>query len=127
MGKKFIGKRVRLIVGDGPVPEDDPETIIGQDNTVQISKKEAKKYNTIIGEKIEVGTKGQIDEDVRSVINTLKTSNEPNKEKIIEAGKKVIGEKQKNKKLKRLKELVTLSKDVTIIATYIAKLIHFIN
>ena len=28
--KTFVGKRIRIIIGDGPMPEDEPDTIIGK-------------------------------------------------------------------------------------------------
>ena len=121
MAKNLIGKRVRVQIGGNPPKDDDSDTIIGQDTTVYVPESEMHKYDKIVGEEISV-TIGEEDKLINQIIAALQESNEPKKEEIIRISKDILKEPDKNNKLNRIKNLISIGAGVATIATFIMDL-----
>jgi len=121
-GKKLIGKRVRLIIGDGPIPEDEPGTIIGEDNTIKITSEEAKKYETIIGEEVRLTIGNDVNKSIENIIDTLKNSDNPQKEVIIKLSEEILKEKDPQNKKEKIEKLVSIGAGIASISMFIFEL-----
>lgn len=114
MVKKFIGKRVRLVLG-GDVPVDQPDTIIGQDTTVHVPSGDLHKYDKIVGEEVSLRI-GDLNQDLQKIVDTLESSEEPNKKEIIRVSKEIMKESNKQTKIEKAKTLISLASGISSIA-----------
>jgi hypothetical protein len=86
----FIGKRVRLIIGEDEPPKDDPGTIIGQDTTVHVKPEDLKKYGNVVGEEVILQVGDDINTHVNKIIGELQHSKDPNKDEAIELAQEIL-------------------------------------
>jgi len=111
----LIGKRIRVVVGD-KIPEDKHKNaIIGDDNLVHVTSKEAKNYDNIIGEKIEVSI-GDIDKNVKEIVEKIEKIEHPKKEEIVSLAKEILKEQNKQNKNDKIRKLIEITKNISIVA-----------
>ena len=100
MAKDVIGKRVRLQIGGTPTKEED-DAVVGEDINVHISSEEAAKYDSIVGEKVELRIGADVDKTVRDMIATITNSDEKDKELIMRICREILAEQNKQTKAQK--------------------------
>lgn len=121
MAKEFIGKRVRVQIGGEP-PKDDGNAIVGQDITVHVPESELGKYDSIVGEKIEVRVGGDIDSLVQQILAAAQSTQAPRREEIVIICRQILKEKDHSKKLDRANALVSITSGVATLAQFVMQL-----
>jgi len=117
MGKDFIGKRVRLTIGNTPPPKDE-NVIIGEDTDVHITPEEAAKYQNITGEKVEVRIGGDPDPIVNEILSAIEKTDEADKEKIIAICQEILDENDKEQKTSKIGSLISMGAEIAAIAQF---------
>lgn len=120
MGKDIIGKRIRVQIGGKP-PEDD-DAIVGEDTTVYVPSEEVYKYDSIIGEKVELRVGGEIDSTVENILSAIEDSREERREEIIAICKEILAEKDRDERIKKTGTLVSIGSGITAIAQFVIQL-----
>ncbi len=120
MGKKLIGKRVRVQVGGEPPPPDD--AIVGEDISVHVPEEDVEKYSSIIGEKVELVAGGEVDSVVRDIRDSISRSDDARRDEIIAVCEEILAEKDREKKAARISTLITIGAKVATIAGLILQL-----
>jgi hypothetical protein len=121
MGKDFIGKRVRLTIGNTPPPKDE-NAITGSDTDIHITPEEAAKYDNITGEKVEVRIGGDPDLIVREIIDTIGSSNEDKKDEIIAICNAILSEHDNQSKTSKIGTMISLGSGISSISQFCLQL-----
>ena len=111
--------RTRLIIGDGPIPKDEPGTIIGQDNTIRVKTEDMKKYETITGVEVSLSIGDDVNKSIENIIDTLKNIEEPRKEEIINLAQKILKEEDHKNKVEKIERLVSIGSGIASISMFI--------
>ena len=120
MGKDFIGKRVRVqIGGDPPLPDD---AVVGEDISVHVPAEDVGKYDTIIGDKIELTFGGGVDNAVRAIRDAMNKSSDAHRNEIVAVCEEILAENDKEKKAAKIDTLLSVGAKVAAIAQFILQL-----
>ena len=120
MGKDLIGKRVRVQIGGEP-PKDDG-SIVGEDTTVHVPSEDVNKYDSIVGEKIELRVGGEIDSAIENILSTIENSQEKRREEIITICKEILAEQDQGMRTEKIGILVSIGSGLASIAKFIIQL-----
>lgn len=121
MGKDFIGKRIRLQIGGEP-QKDEEDVVIGEDVNVHISSEEAVKYDTIVGEKIELRIGADVDMTIQDIISTINNSGEQNKEVITRLCREILAEQNNQTRGQKIRDLISVGAGIATISQFILQL-----
>ena len=121
MGKDFIGKRVRVTIGNSPPPKDD-NAIIGSDTDIHITPEQAAQYDNIVGEKIEMTIGGDPNPIVSQVIDAISDTNEVKREEIIAICNEILNEDNEESKMNKIGALISIGAGITSIAQFCMQL-----
>jgi len=121
MGKRnVIGKRIRVKLGGEPPKEDD--AIVGDDVTVHISSEDLGRYDSIIGEKIEVRAGGDVDQIVQEIMSTAQASQIEKRDEIVPMCREILEEKDQKKKFDKIAALISIASGIAKLAQLIVQL-----
>ena len=121
MAKDVIGKRVRLQIGGTPTKEED-DAVVGEDINVHISSEEAAKYDSIVGEKVELRIGADVDKTVRDMIATITNSDEKDKELIMRICREILAEQNKQTKGQKIRDLISVGAGIASISQFLLQL-----
>ena len=120
MGKDFIGKRVRVqIGGDAPLPDD---AVVGEDILVHVPAEDVGKYDSIIGDKVELTLSGDIDNAVCAIRDAINKSSDARRDQIVAVCEEILAEKDKEKKATKIVTLLSIGAKVAAISQFILQL-----
>ena len=120
MGKDLIGKRVRVQIGGEP-PKDDG-AIVGQDTTVHVPSGDVHKYDSIVGEKVELRVGGEIDSTIENILSTIEDSQEERRDEIIKICKEILTEQDQGMRTEKIGTLVSIGSGLASIAQFIIQI-----
>ena len=121
MKKDLIGKRVRVQIGGEP-PKDDG-AIVGEDTMVCVPSEDVNKYDSIVGEKVELRVGGEIDSAIGNILSTIENSQEKRRDEIIKICKEILAEQDQGKKTEKIGTLVSIGSGIASIAQFIIHLV----
>jgi len=120
--KNIIGKRVRLQIGGESPKDNDYDAIIGEDVTVHVPAEDVGKYDSIIGEKVELTIGDDIDQIVQNILQTVQNPKTQRHDEIIAVCKNIIEEKDRDKKLHKISTLIKVGAEIATITQFIIQL-----
>ena len=122
----LIGKKITVSIGGTP-PEKDPDEIIGSETLIHLSEDKARKYDQIVGEQVTLSIGSHIDALVQQILETIKQSDEPNKEEIINLSESVLETQDQTNKISFTERLIAAGANISSVANLIFQLGQIIS
>lgn len=120
MGKRIIGRRVRVQLGGEP-PEDD-DAIVGDDVSVYVPSEDVGKYDSITGEKVEVRIGAGVDQIVQTMMTTVQDSDLQERDEIVAICREILEERDQKRKLTKVATLISVAAGIAEIAQFVIQL-----
>lgn len=111
----------------GKQPKNNPDEIVGSEIIVHVSEEDAKKYDRIVGEEVNLIIGTDVDSQVRLILEKINRTTSPKKKEIVEYCQCILNEQNEESKLLWVRKLIEFGADVAQISSLVIQLATIIK